>query len=303
MEDTQLKQKIGELVSEIINRLKSRLGKYIESITLSGSYAIGKMSLQRPNVNILVFVKPNSPADFYLEIGKILYRVGNKYLKFFRFRVDPFPFRFARPIGNKELEVSLNLNLYEMTDKDLITWIKPNKKIRTPFGAPGPVIQSFKAMRKLVFGKDVLGSIEFYVTHEDILLNVIREFPIYRLQLTRAPMTYDIDKDYELLATEALEIGKSCLGSAAGVLLDEKSVKQGKHLELLADKERLLEFLKRNGSPRLAKWAEVIIKSRDNFLEIKEDKKKVFELYEAAYNILNMIFGMALKKFLVLTKA
>jgi len=296
MKKTQLKQKIDEIVNEIVDNVKSKLGTYIESITLSGSYAIGRMSLERPNINILAFVKPNPPADLYLETGRILYRIGKKYSQYFKVRVDPFPFRFARPMGEKDVEVSVNLNLYEMTDKDLVMWMTPDKKIRTPFGAPEPVIQSFKAMRKVVSGSDVLGGMEFHVTHEDILLNVMREFPTYRLQLTRAPMTYDIDEDYELLATEALQIGKSCLGSAAGVLLDEESIEQGKHLELLANKEKLLEFLERSGSPDLAKWAETILISRDNFLKVKKDKKKIFDLYRAAYNILNMIFGISMNK-------
>lgn len=296
MNEAQLRQKIDEMLKEIVDNVKSKLGMYIESITLSGSYAIGRMSLERPNINILVFVKPDPPADLYLETGRILYSIGEKYLEFFRIRVDPFPFRFARPIGEKDVEVSVNLNLYEMADKDLVMWMTPDKKVRAPFGAPEPVMQSFKAMREVVFGTDVLGGMEFQVTHEDILLNVMREFPTYRLQLTRAPMTYDIDEDYDLLATEALQIGKSCLGSAAGVLLDRESIEQEKHLELLADKEKLLEFLKRSGSPDLARWAQTIISARDNFLEVKNDRKKVLELYEAAYNVLNMIFGMALGK-------
>lgn len=292
----QLKQKIDEMVNEVIENLKAKLGTYLENITLSGSYATGKMSLERPNINILLFAKTNPPANLYLETGIILYNIGKKYLKFFRFRVDPFPFRFARSIGEKEVEVSVNLNIFEMTDKDLTIWITPTKKIRTPFGAPEPVMQSFKSMRKVVFGKDVLDNMEFHVTYEGILLNVIREFPTYRLQLTRAPLTYDIDKEYEFLATEAIQIGKTCLGSAVGVLLDEKSIEQGKHLELLGDKKKLLEFIKKSGSPDLVKWAEIIISARDNFLEMKKDKRKAFELYNAAYNILNMFFGIALSK-------
>jgi hypothetical protein len=297
MKKTQLKQKIDEMVKEIVDDIKPKLGLYIESITLAGSYVTGKLSLERPNVNILVFVKPNPSADLYLETGRILYRIGKKYSQYFRVRIDPFPFRFAQPIGRKPIEVLVNLNFYEMADKDLVTWITPDKKVRRPFGAPEPVIQSFKYTRKVVFGTDVLGGMEFNVTHEDILLNVMMEFPgVYRLQLTRAPLTYNVDKDYEWLASEALEIGKSCLASAIGVLLDEESIRQGKHLKLLADKKKMLVFLKQHGSPNLAKWAETILTSRDNFLKVKKDKKKVFDLYRAAYNVLNMIFGIAIRK-------
>ena len=296
MDNKTIKQKIDEMVEEMIEELKSKLSTNIDSITLTGSYAIGKMSLERPNINILVFVKPRSPASLYLTTGNILYGVGKKYLKYFRFRVDPFPFRFAYPIGDKELEVSVNLNLFEMTNKDLVAWLSTDKKINIPFGAPETVMQGFKSMRKVVFGKDVLGEMEFQVTQEDILLNVIREFPTYKLQLTRAPMTYDIDENYEYLATEALEIGKACIGSLAGVMLDEDAIKKGKHLELIADKRKLLDFLKQSGEQDLVRWAQTIVNARENFLTVKKDKAKVFELYEAAYNVLDKVFELALVK-------
>lgn len=296
MEEIQLKEKINDMVNEIIEDVKSKSGSHIESITLTGSYAIGKMALERPNVNILVFLKRHPPARIYLETGRILFSVGKKYQKFFRFRIDMFPFRFAYPVGDKELEVSVNLNLYDMAEKDLEMWMTPTKKVWVPFGAPQAVMQSFRSMRKVVFGSDVLGRMEFHVTYEDILLGVLKEFPLYKLQLTRAPMTYDIDKDYELLATEAVQVGKTCLGTTAAVLLDEESIRQGKHLELLADKRKLLRFMKQAGSPDLGRWTEIVIRARDNFLSVKKDKDKVFEVYDAAYNILNVTFQMATSK-------
>jgi len=157
-------------------------------------------------------------------------------------------------------------------------------------------MQGFKVMRKVVFGKDVLGDMEFQVHKKEILLNVIREFPTYKLQLTRAPMTYDVDKDFEYLATEALEIGKACLGSSAGVLLDKNAIEKGEHLSLIADKKKLLEFLNQSGEQDLARWAKVILRARENFLTIKKNKLEVFELYEAAYNVLNKVFELALEK-------
>ena len=294
MEKSQLKEKIDQMVNEIVESLKTKLGDNLEGITLAGSYAVGKMPLERPNVNILGFLKPRSPAEVYLEAGKILYKVGKKYQDFFQFRVDPFPFRFAQPIGKKEPEVSVNLNLYDMADKNLEMWITPNKKIRAPFGAPEPVIQSFKFTRKVVYGKDILGKMKFHVTRQDILLNVIKEFPaFYKLQLTRAPMTYDIEENLDWLAIEALEIGKSCLASAVSVLLDDQTVKQGKHLELLADKEKMLKFFEKSNQPNFVKWAKIILEAREDFSEVKSNKRKVYELYEASYDLLNTVLGMS----------
>ncbi len=119
-----------------------------------------------------------------------------------------------------------------MADKDLELWITPDKKIRVPFGAPEPVIQSFKFTRKVVFGKDILGEMRFHVTREDILLNVIKEFPsFYRLQLTRAPMTYDIEDNCDLLdknkikerLDELKNIGKEAIPIS---VLDDESIKR-----------------------------------------------------------------------------
>lgn len=297
MDKDVLKQKIDELVENMTSSIASKLGDQIDSITLTGSYAINKLSLEKPNINILVFAKANPSADLYLEIGRILYGVGKKYLDFFKFRVEPFPFRFAQPIGNQEIEVSVNLNIFEVTSKALVTFLSPKDQMWTPFGATELLLQVFKVMRKVVYGSDVLGSMEFHVTHKNILMDTIREFPTFRLQLTRAPMTYDIDQDYELLALEALEIGKACLGRTAEILLSDEDLEKGKHVFLISNKTELLKFLKQNSSPDIASWAETIIESRDNFNEVKKNKTKVMELYHAAYNILNSTFEIALHKF------
>lgn len=78
MEQEVIKEKIDELVSELTEALKKELQHSIESITLTGSYTIGKISLERPNVNMLIFVKPNVSADDYLKIGEIFYEVSKK---------------------------------------------------------------------------------------------------------------------------------------------------------------------------------------------------------------------------------
>lgn len=288
MNENKLREKIDRLVNELIEGLKKELSSYLESITLMGSYALGQMSLQRPNVNILLFAKPSHPPKVYLKTGQTLYRVGRKYLSYFSFRVDIWPFRFAQPIGDKDLEVSVNVNIHDMALKNLEMQITPNKKIWTPFGAPEVMLQSFKPARKVVFGKDVLGEMAFKPSYEEILLGLVKELPLHKLMLTRAPFTYDIDEKNYLLATEALEAGKVCLMSLAIVLLGEEKVNQGKHLGLLADKDKLLDFLKKDSGPEVRNWAETILSARKNFLKVKKNKKKTLNLYKAAYEVINL---------------
>lgn len=293
---SQLDKLLKEIVKEIVEDLKVEIGSYIESITLVGSYAIGKISYQRPNINILVFLKPNHPAKVHLSIGKILRRVGKKFSKNLRFRIDPFPFRFVFPIGKGEPEVTVNMNPFYMEEKDLVTFIGPKKTIKTPFGVAEVIMQGMKNTRKVLYGSDVLGSMDFSISHEAVVYSVPREVFLYDLMLTRAPMTYDIDKDYDLLATEALEVGKTTLVLLAEVLLDNESLKKGRHLELNADKKKLLEFLRKTKIKGLADWAETIISARDNFLEVKKDKAKVLALYEAAFNIVRTVKRLAIEE-------
>lgn len=296
MTKSQLDKFLKEIVKKIVEGLKVEIGNYVESITLVGSYAIGKISYQRPNINILVFLKPNHPAETHLAIGRILRRVAKKFSRDFRFRIDPFPFRFVFPMGKREPEITINLNPFYMEEQNLITFVGPNKSIKTPFGVAEIIMQGMKNTRKVLYGNDVLGDMDFAASHEDVIYSIPREVFLYDLILTRAPMTYDIDKDYDLLATEALEVGKTTLVLLAEVLLDDESLKKGRHLELNADKHKLLEFLRKSGVKGLAGWAETIISARDNFLEVKKNKEKVFALYDAAFNILRTVKRLAIEE-------
>lgn len=296
MTKSQLDKLLKEIVEEIADGLKTKIGDHIESITLVGSYAIGKISYQRPNINILVFLKPNHPAKTHLSMGKVLRQVARKFSKNLRFRIDPFPFRFVFPIGEREPEVTVNVNPFYMEEQNLVSFVGPNKAIKTPFGVAEIIMQGMKNTRQVLYGSDVLGNMEFSVSHKSVIYSVPREIFLYDLILTRAPMTYDIDKDYDLLATEALEVGKTTLVLLAEVLLDDKSLKKGRHLELNADKHKLLEFLKKTKIKGLANWAETILSARDNFLEVKKDKTKVLALYKAAFNIMRAVKRSAIEE-------
>lgn len=292
----QLDRFLEEIVKAIVEGLKTEIGNHVESITLVGSYAIGKISYQRPNINILLFLKPNHPAKTHLAIGRIIRRVGKKFSEKFLFRIDPFPFRFVFPIGEGEPEVTVNLNPFYMEEQNLVTFVGPNKTIKTPFGVAEVIMQGMKDTRKVLYGNDVLGGMDFSISHDAVIYSVPREVFLYDLILTRAPMTYDIDKDYDLLATEALEVGKTTLVLLTEVLLDNASLKKGRHLELNADKHKLLEFLKKSKIKGLAEWAETVISARDNFLEVKKDKAKVLALYEAAFNVMRTVKRLAIEE-------
>lgn len=295
MDKKKIKQKIDQFVKELLEKIQKELGDWLVGITLTGSYAVGRISLENPNVNILLFVKPKHPADFYLKLGDLLYQLGYSYLDYFNFQPALFPFRFAQPLGEKDVTLTVHIDPFNLTERDLEMWLGPKVKIKTPFGFPEVVLSGFQSMRKVIWGKDILGEMKFDLKNEDMIFGVIKDFPLYRLQLTRAPLTYDFNKHPEFLAQEAVEVGKECLYHGVQIFMTDEEIKQRKYIDLFKDKQKLLRFIKRR-YPDIGKEAKIIINTRKKFLTVKKDKKKVLVVYRTAFNLLNIVFFEAFKK-------
>lgn len=295
MDKEKLKQKIDQFVKELLEKIQKELGDWLVGITLTGSYAIEAISLESPNVNIILFVKPEHPADFYLKLGDLLYRLGYAYLDYFNFQPALFPFRFAQPLGEKDVTLTVHIDPFNLVEKDLEIWLEPKKKIKTPFGLPEVVLSGFQSMRKVIWGKDIFGEMKFDLKNKDMIFGVMKDFPLYRLQLTRAPLTYDFNKHPEFLAQEAVEIGKECLYHGVQIFMTDEEIKQREYVELFKDKQKLLEFVKER-YPAIEREARLVLNAREKFLTVKKDKDKVFAVYRAAFNLLNIVFFEAFKK-------
>lgn len=295
MSGQAIKQKIDQFIQELLEQIQKELGDWLVGITLTGSYAVGAISLESPNVNILLFAKPEHPADFYLELGKLLYRQGYSYLNYFNFQPVLFPFRFARPVGDKETTLGVHIDPFNLAEQDLEIWFGPKKKMKTPFGLPEVVLSGFQSMKKQVWGKDVLSEMKFDLKSEDMVLGIIKDFPLYRLQLTRAPMTYDFNKHPEFLAQEAVEIGKECVYHGIQLFMTDEEIKQRKYVELFKDKGKLLEFVGEK-YPAIENEARLVLNARKRFLTVKKDKRKAMAVYCTAFRLLNVVFFEALKR-------
>jgi len=154
MQEEQVKNKIDELVNELVDGLKRGLPFSVESITLFGSYTIGKMSLDRPNVNMLIFTKANVSANDYLKMGEIFYRTSKKYKDCFDVKIDSLPFRFGFPTNGGKMKLILSPNVVSALGKNQ----------NPPFGIPRNVLRGMTATRKVVFGSDPLKGIDLKYT-------------------------------------------------------------------------------------------------------------------------------------------
>ena len=113
----QLKNKIDSLLNQIIDSLVRDLEPILASITLVGSYTLDKISLQRPNVNLLIFTKPEITAQDYLKLGDIFYKHSKKYLDIFSIKIDSLPFRTGFPLGDKKLQLIFTPNILAINRK------------------------------------------------------------------------------------------------------------------------------------------------------------------------------------------
>lgn len=277
---------IDSLVKEIIKNLSKKLGHCLESVTLIGSYTIGKISLERPNVNFLIFTKSNISANEYLKIGEIFYNASKKYLNFFSVKVDSPPFRTGFPIGNKGLQLVLSPNVLNIIQKN----------DNPPFGVPLNVLEGMKSTRKIVFGSDPLEEINIKYTKKDVIRWAFFDIGIiYRNQLIRAPLSYDITEHLNLLADESLEIGKVALMWGTEIFLSEDDWKRGRHIELIKNKEKMVKFYN-SIDEKLGEDAMIIVDARLNFHQYKSNEVKAYKLYNSAYNLITAVFFKILEE-------
>ena len=160
MQKEEIRLKIDELIKDLISSLEEQLSRSLESIILVGSYTIGKISLERPNVNILIFVNEKMGAKEYLEIGDIFYRTGEKYKEYFSLKIDSLPFRFGIPNIKKEPQLVLTPNILLVAEKN----------INPPFGIPKNVLEGMAGTSKVVFGYNFLSDIDLPIPSKNFCI-------------------------------------------------------------------------------------------------------------------------------------
>lgn len=286
MEKETLKLKIDELLEDLVNTLKEEVSYCLDSIILVGSYTIGKISLERPNVNVLIFLNDKIKPEDYLRIGDIFYKTGDKYKDYFSIKIDSLPFRFGIPNIRKEPQLVLTPNLLLMSEKN----IKP------PFGIPKNVLEGMASTSKVMFGPDPLSKIDLTYSKQEFLQWAFHDIGIlFRNLLTRAPLSYQVENNVDLLAHESVELGKIALYWGTEVFLEEKDIKAGKHIEMIKDSKSIVDFYNKIDKD-IGKAAEIILEAREHFREYKKDKKKAFLLYNAAFVAIHKVFYEIIKQ-------
>lgn len=285
METQELKKNLDDMLDHLFLELRKRLESSLRGIALTGSYTTGKFSSSRPDINFFLFLEGPS-AQTYLALGEVFTDLIRKYEGTFVIRPEFRPFKFPYPVAQKGVEVFINPLIADLAEKDL----------DHPFGISKPVLHGTQQMRKVIFGPDILGSLDLSFGKKEVIEAALRDLAIFKLQLIRAPSTYVLDEDISLLFNEALIVGKMTIGWGVEVCSSDKELRDGDHLKYLKDRKKTMEFYRKNVSPEAANSVKTILEARDKYGEWKNDKEKAYLVFTESYNLLNVVWGKLLEQ-------
>jgi hypothetical protein len=278
--ENKLKAEIDDFISSLITTLISRLKSSLESITIVGSFGVKRISLERPNVNIFIFLKKGIKANIILKIGYIIYKTAINYLKYFSVKVDSFPYRLGIPEGGKRLQLILSPRVLFMDEQ----------KDFPPFGIACNILLGMKATRRVVWGSDPLKDINLKYSRKDFLRWAYFDIgELAKNMLVLTPISYNLMKNKDLIVIESIGYGKMALTWGIELFLKSKDLKKGGHIKLIKEKDKIVDFYK-GIDKELCESAEIILDARNKVFEYKKSKSKTEKLFNASYNAINRVF-------------
>jgi len=284
MSEDKLRNKLDQMTGDLFQDIQDQIGDHLESITLTGSYAIGKISISRPDINFFIVLKPRVPADVYLRMGEIFTKIIHKYSADFSIRPEFRPFKYPNPIYEKGLEVFLNPVIASIEEKDG----------DFPFGVSKNFLAGVKSMRKVIFGKDVLADMDFKIDKQYIIQASFRDVSLFKIQLTRAPMSYDLNSKIGLLLNESLINGKMAMGYGVELASTPEELENRSYLQYFSEREKMVGFYRERFGESVAENAQVLQDARNNYHEWKEDKEKTYAVFSAAYYLTMAVWSKLL---------
>ncbi len=272
---TIVKKVAGTFQKYIIEYLKP----YLESFYLVGSFILGKISLDRPDVNYLLIFKETTSPKNYLTIGQITQALEAQFAPLTSIRIEFRPFRYILPHYFHNFEISINPIIISTTEI-----IEMGNMIFSPW-----FTQALKSNHKLLFGKDYLKSL-FPPPLNRQMLKKIAPFDLsfFTLPLSRAPAQYTPCQTH-LLLSEALINAKNIAYLGVEVAMTDAELSKNKYLNYIHHKSKLVDFYKNRYSLKSSKMIATILEARQNYLHYKYNLQKAQEIFSIALNLASLV--------------
>lgn len=280
------KNKIDKLVAFINEEIERRLGKKLDCAYLVGSYAQGKTSPSRPDVNWLLIHKDPVEDISRWVLGEILTEATDKFISDFVVRSEPRPFKFSYPLKDGE-DVFVNISIVT-NDSSPEAFKHKNSFL------PEYIFEGYKSSRKLVFGEDILKNINFSISKKQILTSAMGKIIDHKIQLDRIPLAYHLNRDISLIFNESLSHAKNLIYFGVELIMTDGELKRKKFLEYFQDKEKLVNIY-RERMPHALQMIQNIIEAKNNYSNWKKRKGKAKEIYLVSSAFCNLLLYSFLK--------
>jgi hypothetical protein len=260
------------------NSIIVQLSERLESLYSVGSYAFGKIALDKPDLNCLLILKGYASPKDYLAIGKICRNLMDDFKDKCSVRVEFRPFRYI---------YSGPTDLYEIFLNPIIT--STQEIASRGFIFTKWFTQGLKESNRLLHGRDFLTSITVSdISRGDLVQGALFDLPFFTIPLTRAPAQYGNDES-ELLFNEALTNGKNMCYLGLEIAMTEQELKARDYLKYIKDKGTISGFYKERYGDEAGQLVAKIFDAREHYLEYRKDRAKAEEIFSTALRIANLL--------------
>lgn len=270
---------INEVSKSFEELCKKRLKDRLNSLYIVGSYAFGKISMDRPDINFLLILKNKSTSKDYLIIGRICQEVVKNFQNKCSVRIEFRPFRYIYPKIKRDYDVFLNPIIQSVDE------IKNKGFIFNKWFTEG-----LKSANKLLYGEDFLKTIEVgKITKQNVFQGAFLDLAFFTIPLSRAPAQYDKNES-DLLFNESLTNGKNICYLGIEVAMTNEELANKKYIEYIKNKETIADFYKERYGIEASELVKKIFDAREHYLTYKKDPKKAREIFDAALKIGEIIY-------------
>lgn len=279
MKENEKKEIIDDVAETFEKVCKKEMGERLEALYRVGSYALHKISLERPDINFLLVFKGKGTPDDFLGLADILRKLIEKYKDKVLIRPDFRPFKSIYPKFRRDYEITINIIIMNAAERNF----------PVPFNYPKYFLETVKNSRQLVFGNDILEDVKIgKITRHHVQEWMIRDILFCELSLARTPVQYDED-EYDLFFNEIISIAKALCTFGIEAAMSDKELAEKKYVDYIVNKEKMVDFYRKRYSKDAAQMVEKVIDAEKNYFKYKNNKKEVKRIFRIALNLAELL--------------
>lgn len=274
----QRQQIVDQVFGYFVEEFKKEFSGQLAALYVVGSYAVGKVNLERPDINFLIILEGIDPEDHIL-LGRVFKEAIKRYQGYVGIRPYFPPFRFIYPENREDYDLFVSAVVLDSKREDL----------SLPLGITRWVLDGYLSSRKLQAGQDVFGKIKLPpLSRQDILERSLIDLEFYRLPLEKAPVQYQAD-ELDLLLGESVILGKAVVYLGVEVAMKQEELANREYMKFFDKLELFGRFYRKRYSAEIASHAKVILDARKNYTKYKADKARILAVYESAIKLIDAV--------------